>query len=253
MLKRWALLVSVLLLGGAAARASAGELQVFAAVSLTDALQDLAASYEKGGGDHILLNLGASSMLARQIAAGAPADLFLSADEVKMDDLEKHRLLLAGTRRDRLSNTLVVVVPASSPLKVTAAADLAGPKVRALALADPQGVPAGIYAKSYLQQKGVWPRLSERVIPTENVRAALSAVEAGNADAGIVYKTDARTSAKVRVAYEVPRAEGPRIAYPFAVVAGTRHPEAARRFLAYLESPAAAAVFERYGFILLGP
>ena len=251
MRKRWAVLAFVLLFL-AAARARAGELQVFAAASLTDALQELAARYEKGGGDHILLNLGASSMLARQIAAGAPADVFFSADEAKMDDLEKRRLLLAGTRRDRLSNTLVVVVPASSRRKIGSAADLADPTLRALALADPAGVPAGIYAKSYLERKGVWARLSARVIPTEDVRAALSAVAAGNADAGIVYKTDARISSKVRIAYEVPRAEGPRIAYPVAAVAGTRHPAEARKFLAYLESPAAAAVFERYGFIRLG-
>jgi len=252
MLKRSLTLALALSLSAAAPRAASGDLLVFAAASLTDALNELAAAYEKGGGEHVSLSLGASSTLARQIEAGAPADLFLSADEAKMDDLEEHRLVLPGTRRDRLSNALVVVVPAASRLRIGSLADLARPDIRRLALADPAAVPAGIYAKSFLQQKGIWPKVSDRVVPTENVRAALAAVESGSVEAGIVYKTDAAISKKVRVAYEVPRAEGPRIAYPFAVVATSQHPDAARKLLAYLESPAASEVFQRYGFLVLG-
>ena len=236
-----------------AARAAGGELTIFAAASLTDALGELAAAYEKDGGPHVALNLGASSALARQIVAGAPADLFASADEAKMDDLAKRGLLLAGTRRNLLSNTLVVVVPAASPLHLTSAADLAGPEVRRLAIADPSAVPVGIYAKEYLQKKGVWNRMSGRVVPTEDVRASLAAVESGNVPAGIVYKTDALISKRVKVAFEVPRAEGPKIAYPFAVVAATKQPEAARKLLAFLSSPRAAQVFRRYGFLWIGP
>jgi molybdate transport system substrate-binding protein len=234
---------------GGARLAAAADLQVFAAASLTDALQELAAGYEKSRGDKILLNLGASSTLARQIQEGAPADLFLSADEEKMDALEKHGLLLSGTRRSVLSNTLVVVVPADSTVKIAAPADLVT-KVRVLALAEPRSVPAGIYAKQYLKAQKLWNKLIDRVVPTENVRAALAAVEAGNADAGIVYKTDARIAKKIRIAYEVAQAEGPKISYPFAAVAATRQPDAARRFLAFLESPAALAVFQKYGFLL---
>jgi molybdate transport system substrate-binding protein len=252
MLKRSLALALALFLSAAAARAASGDLLVFAAASLTDALKELSAAYEKGGGEHVSLSLGASSTLARQIEAGAPADLFLSADEAKMDDLEKHHLVLAGTRRDRLSNTLVVVVPTASALQIGSMADLARSEIHRLALADPAAVPAGIYAKSFLEQKGIWPKVSDRVVPTENVRAALAAVESGSVEAGIVYKTDAAISKKVRVAYEVPRAEGPRIAYPFAVVASSQHPNAARKLLAYLESPAASEVFQRYGFLLLG-
>jgi len=248
-----ALSLALVLCLAAFPRAAGADVLVFAAASLTDALQEIATAYEKGGGEHVEMSLGASSTLARQIVAGAPADLFLSADEAKMDDLEKQHLVLAGTRSARLSNTLVVVVPSASPLKVASLADLARPEVRHLALADPAGVPAGIYAKSQLEKEGVWPKVSERVIPTENVRAALAAVEAGNAEAGIVYKTDAGISKKVRIAYEVPRAEGPRIVYPFAVVATSQRPEAAKKLLAYLESPAAAEVFKRYGFLLIGP
>ena len=230
----------------------AGELNVYAAASLTDALRKIAADYEKETGERAVLNLGASSTLARQIQEGAPADLFLSADEEKMNGLEKRKLLLPGTRRSVLSNTLVVVVPADSTLKVTGAKDLAAAPVRALALAEPRTVPAGIYAKQYLRQLGLWAKVIERVIPTENVRAALAAVESGNVDAGIVYKTDAALSRKVRVAFEVPAAEGPKISYPFAVLAQSQRPEAARRFLAYLESEKALAVFRRRGFLIVG-
>lgn len=229
--------------------AGAEELHVFAAASLTDALKEIAPEYEKVAGDRLVLNLGASSTLARQIQEGAPADLFLSADEEKMDGLEKRKLLLAGTRRSLLSNSLVVVVPADSNLRISGPADLAA--VRALALAEPRTVPAGIYAKEYLQRKGLWSKLTDRVIPTENVRAALAAVESGNADAGIVYKTDAGISKRVKIAYEVPAAEAPKISYPFAVLADSDRKEAARRLLGYLGSPPALAVFRRHGFLIL--
>ncbi|MEP7011060.1 MAG: molybdate ABC transporter substrate-binding protein [Acidobacteriota bacterium] len=233
---------------------AAVELNVSAAASLTDALQEIAHTYEASSGDHILLNLGASSLLARQIEEGAPADLFLSADEAKMDSLAKMGLVLAGTRKSVLGNTLVVVVPLDSKLKIGAPADLASSSIRALALAEPQTVPAGIYAKEYLQKLGLWRKVIDRVVPTENVRAALAAVESGNADAGIVYKTDAEISDKVKVAYAVSEAEGPKISYPFAALAASRHPQEARRFLAYLASPPALDVFRRFGFLVIsGP
>jgi molybdate transport system substrate-binding protein len=234
----------------AAGRLTAAEVQVAAAASLADALHDIKAAYEQAGGDTVVLNLGASSTLARQIEAGAPADLFLSADEEKMDQLAKRGLVVAATRRSVLSNTLVVVVPIDSPLKISTPADVAGPQVRVLALAEPGTVPAGIYAKEYLTRQKLWDRVASRVVPTENVRTALAAVESGNAEAGFVYKTDAGISKKVRIAYEVPLADGPKISYPFAVIAESKHQEAARRFLAYLESPPALEVFKRYGFLI---
>jgi len=248
-----ACLALLLAAGLAPAPAAAADLNVFAAASLSDALTEIAADYEKQGGEHVVLNLAASSTLARQIQEGAPADLFLSADEAKMDGLERRKLLLPGTRRSVLSNTLVVVVPADSTLKISGAADLAAPGIRAIALAEPQSVPAGIYAKQYLQAQKVWRRVIDRVVPTENVRAALAAVESGNVDAGIVYKTDALISKKVKVAYEVPAADSPKISYPFAALAGSARPEAARKFLDYLQSPAGLAVFQRFGFLLLPP
>lgn len=229
--------------------ATAEEIHVFAAASLTDALQEIAADYEAKSGDKVLLNLAASSTLARQIQEGAPADLFFSADEAKMDALEKKGLVLQGTRRSLLSNTLVVVVPADSNLKIGSVQDLATSRVRVLALAEPQSVPAGIYAKEYLSSVKLWSKVIDKIIPTENVRAALAAVEAGNAEAGIVYKTDAQISREVKIAFEVPAAEGPKISYPLAIMAESRKQAAAWKLLAYLESPAALDVFRRYGFL----
>jgi molybdate transport system substrate-binding protein len=241
----------VLILGLAAAvPAVAAEVTVFAAASLTDSLKEIATAYEKASGDKLVFNFGASSTLARQIQEGAPADVFFSADEAKMDGLEKGGLLAKGTRRSLLSNTLVVVVPLDSSLKIGSPEDLAAAKVKALALAETQSVPAGIYAKEWLQAQKLWSRVSGKVIPTENVRAALAAVESGNADAGIVYKTDAGISKKVKIAYEVPAADGPKISYPLAVIAESKHQEAARRLLAYLESAPALGVFRRYGFLV---
>jgi molybdate transport system substrate-binding protein len=223
----------------------AAEVRVFAAASLTDALREIAATYERTSRDRIVFNFGASSTLARQIEQGAPADLFLSADEEKMNALAKRGLVSA--RASVLSNTLVIVVPRDGGRAIANARQLA--QVSSLALAEPSSVPAGIYAKQYLVAQQVWARLAPKVIPTDNVRAALAAVESGNVDAAIVYKTDALLSKKVRIAYEVPRQAGPKISYPFAVLTDADEPVAARRFFAYLRSQAAKTVFAKYGFL----
>lgn len=237
-------------LGLAGAALSAADLNVFAAASLSDALREIAPAYEASSGDKLRFNLAGSNALARQIEEGAPADVFFSADEAKMDDLSRAGLIVADTRRALLSNTLVIVVNAEGGAPVRAPADLAVPLVGRLALAEPQTVPAGIYAKAWLQQAGLWKQVIDKIAPTENVRSCLAAVEAGNADAGIVYKTDALGSRKVRVAFEVPLAEGPRIAYPLAAIRESKHPEAAARLVEYLSSPAATAVFVKHGFLV---
>lgn len=229
----------------------ADDVGVFAAASLTDALKEVAAAYEKSSGDRLVFNLGASDMLARLIREGAPADLFFPADEAQMDGLERAGLLLPGTRRSLLSNTLVIVVPAEGGPTIASPRDLAS--VRALALAEPRSVPAGVYAKQYLRKLGLWDAIAPRVIPTASVRACLAAVEAGNADAGIVYRTDALVSKKVRIAFSVPAAEGPDISYPIAIPKDAPHAEAARRLAAYLASEPARTVFVRYGFLAREP
>jgi molybdate transport system substrate-binding protein len=145
---------------------------------------------------------------------------------------------------------LVIVVAAERGAAIESAEDLATDKVKRLALAEPKTVPAGIYAKEYLQKQNLWSAVEAKIIPTENVRAALAAVEAGNVEAGIVYKTDAAISKKVKVAYEVPAKDNPAISYPMAVVKEAKEPEAAKIFLQYLNSDAAARVFSRFGFII---
>jgi molybdate transport system substrate-binding protein len=227
------------------------EVTVFAAASLSESLKEIASDYWAKSGDKIVFNLGASSTLARQIAAGAPADIFFSADEAKMDDLEKQGLIVKETRRSRLSNSLILVVAAEDGANITSPQDLANPSVKRIALGDPKSVPIGVYAKEYLEKAGLWAAIKSKVVPTENVRAALAAVEAGNAEASIVYKTDAAISKKVKVVFEVPLAAGPSISYPVALLKEAKQPAAARRFLDYLASDEASRVFKQRGFIVL--
>lgn len=222
--------------------------RVFAAASLTDSLKEIAAAYEKQSGDKIVFNFGASSLLARQIEEGAPADIFFSADEARMDALAKKGLLLADTRRSLLGNALVIVVSSDSALRIGSTADLR--RARRFAIAEPRTVPAGIYAREYLSAQGLWADLAPKAVPTDNVRAALAAVEAGNVEAGIVYKTDAALSRKVKVAWEVPAKEAPDISYPLAVVKDSKEDAAAKRFAAYLASAPATKTFESFGFVV---
>ena len=217
---------------------SAAEVRVFAAASLTEALEEIEKNYERASGDDLVFNFGASSLLARQIEEGAPADLLLSADE-------RVRTTRLGDRATVLSNTLVII---ANDTRIQHPRDLVG---RTLALAEPSSVPAGLYARTYLQKLGLWERIRSNVIPTDNVRGALAAVESGNVDAAIVDRTDARIAKNVRVAYAVPREEGPRIVYLFALVKDAEQPQAARRFFAYLQSKPALDVFKRHGFDVL--
>jgi len=230
--------------------AHAAEIQVFAAASLTDAMAEVATAYRAVNADTLRFNLAGSNALARQIQEGAPADVFISADNAKMNSLETAGLLLDGTRRNLLGNTLVIVVGSSSPLAIGSAKSLEQPGIQRIALADPKGVPAGIYAREYLEKSGVWEAIKDRVIPTENVRAALAVVESGDVDAGIVYRTDAAISKAVRVAYEVPLAEGPEISYPVAVLKNSDHPNEARRFLEFLASDRGLSIFKKHGFLV---
>jgi molybdate transport system substrate-binding protein len=229
-------------------RAIGAEVKVFAAASLTDAMQAIARDYEAQSHDQIVFNFAGSNVLARQILQGAPADIFLSADEREMDVVEKADMLAIGSRRNLLSNTLVVIVPAGSSLTIQSAKDLTKNDVKRIALGDPETVPAGVYAKSYLTSHGIWLAVQNKVIPTENVRAALAAVASGNVEAGIVYKTDAMISPKIKIAFEIPTEEAPQILYPGAIVKNSTNSQEVKNFFTYLESSKAAAVFAHYGF-----
>jgi len=233
----------------AVAKINGAEVNVYAAASLTDVMKEIASAYEKENGDKILFNFGASSLLARQIIERAPADMFVSADEAKMDELEHAGLIATETRRDLLSNLLVIVVPSDSKLMIASPEELVT-KSQQIAVADPRAVPAGIYTKEYLTRLGLWQKLEPKIVPTENVRAALAAVESGNVDAGFVYKTDANISSKVKVAFTVAVQQGPPIRYPVALIRESKEKSAAAKFLAYLQSASARKTFERYGFIV---
>ena len=227
---------------------AADDILVFAAASLTDALRELGAAYEHVSQDHVTFNFGASSDLTRQITAGAPADLFFSADVARMEELEKVSLVDRSERRNVLSNTLVIITPADAKIAVAQPADLK--RVGRIALANPEAVPAGVYARSYLQSLGLWEALKDKVVPTLDVRAALAAVESANADAGIVYATDAAISRKVRVGVRVPREQGPAIVYPLAPLNQSSKP-GTRALVRFLASREPAATYTRYGFIVL--
>src|SRR5687767_12639057 len=243
-----AVLVAVVLAMPASAQRG-GEVLVSAASSLTEVMQRIAAAYQARTGTRVVLNLGASNTLARQIAAGAPVDLFISADETQMDAVRAD--IVAATRIDLLTNQLAVAVPADRPRPVRSARDLADPAFKRIALGDPAAVPAGVYARQYLQRAGVWRLIQPKVVPAGSVRLALAAIENGAADAAIVYRTDIAAARRARLAYVVPEADAPRIVYPAALIRSAPHQETATQLLAFLRGREAADIFRAAGFIPL--
>ena len=223
---------------------------VLAAASLQESLTAAADAWTARGHDRPVLSFAASSALARQIEAGAPADIFLSADEPWMDAIVAKGLVRRGTRAPLLTNRLVLVAPAGRGGKIAIRRGF--PLARALgdgrlAMADPDSVPAGKYGKAALTALGVWPALSNRVAAAENVRAALAMVERRQAPYGIVYETDGRAAPTVRVVGVFPTASHPPITYPIALLARSTHPEA-EGFRRFLLSHQGRAIFRRFGF-----
>ena len=233
------------------AAAQPSELVVSVAASMHDALVEIAGLYRAATGVTVALNPGGSNALARQIVEGAPVGLFLSADDVQMDIVEKAGRVVPGTRTVLVTNELAVVVPADARASTTVQDVLDG-RVARLAMGEPSAVPAGVYGRRWLEHQKAWDRLAAKVVPFPTVRAVLSAVEAGRVDAGIVYRTDAMT-AKVRVVARVSSKDVPslNIVQPAAVIAGPMQAEA-RRFLAFLKGDQARAVFAKRGFGLDG-
>ena len=224
-------------------------LELSAAASLTDVLQQIASDYTKVTGVTVRPSFAASSALARQIENGANVDLFVSADQEWMDYLAKHNLIQPGSRHNLLGNRLVLVAPAESKLQLKIAPGFplkAALKDQRLAIADPDSVPAGRYAKVALMNLGVWGDVGDDIVGAENVRAALAFVARGEVPLGIVYETDALVDKRVRIIDVFPENSHPPITYPIAL---TRTASAdAANFLAYLRSGSARKVFERYGF-----
>lgn len=229
----------------------AQNLHLFAAISMKDVLEEIVRGFDPGAGTRVLSAFAASSALARQIEHGAPADVFVSADEAWMDYLAGRKLIVADSRRVLAGNRLVLVAGARRALEVRIEpgfplAQLLGNG--RLALADPAHVPAGRYAQAALSSLGVWQAVSARLAAAENVRAALNFVARGEAPLGIVYRTDATAEPRVRIAGVFPPASHPPIVYSAAVTAKGTHPERARRLLGHLVSAESARVFARYGF-----
>lgn len=235
-------LAAIPLLGGCGNDKPSAAPVVLAAASLQEAMEDVGKAWAAHGHPAPVMSFAASSALARQIEQGAPADLFVSADEDWADTLEKQALLRPGSRRDLLTNRLVLIGAKGGAVRSLAAL---GPGK--LALADPDAVPAGKYAKAALQAIGEWPRVERQVVPAENVRAALGLVEHGEAALGIVYATDARASRKVDVLQTFPENSHPPIRYPMAIVASSTNSEAGA-LEQFLTSAEARVIFQKHGF-----
>ncbi len=232
----------------AAGLAQAAEITVSAAASLTNAFKEVAQGYETQYPDaKVRLNFGASGALLQQMAKGAPVDVFASADQETMDQAQQKGLVATTTRRDFVRNTLVLIVPSDSALRIGRLADLTQSGVNRIAIGNPASVPVGRYTQHALEVAGLWGAVSAKAIQAQNVRQALDYVARGEVDAGIVYATDATIMKdKVKLALTVPLDIA--IRYPVARTADCAQVAEADRFLAYIHSPAGQAILAGYGF-----
>jgi molybdate transport system substrate-binding protein len=239
----------VLAVPARAADAPSSSLVVFGAASLTNVLQDIGVDYTRETGQQAQFSFAASSALARQIEAGTRADVFVSADEEWMDYLATRKLIEPKSRHDIVRNRLVLIAPTESPIELKIAPHFALAAALGkdkLATGDPGSVPVGRYARAALTNLGVWSEVASHIVPTEDVRSALAFVARGETPLGIVYETDALVERRVRVVDTFPDDSHAPITYPVALIATAK--PGAGRFVAYLKSPAARAVFARYGF-----
>jgi molybdate transport system substrate-binding protein len=241
---------ATLLIAATGTGPAAADMLLFAAASTTTAMEEVMDVFARRGLGAVRASFAGSSALAQQIANGAPADIFVSANRQWMDFLSRQKAIVTTSRVDLLGNRLVLVVPDAAPPPAGNAS--AFPLARALgdgrlAIGDPDHVPAGIYARAALINLRVWDTVAARLAPMADVRAALALVERGEAAAGIVYATDARVARGVRVVGLLPADSHPPIVYPAAIVDGHDRPPV-RRFLEFLTSPLAAAIFARHGF-----
>jgi molybdate transport system substrate-binding protein len=234
-------------------RSSPSTLTVSVAASLQDAMQELGPAFERSHeGTKVTFNFGGSGTLARQIEHGAPVDVFIAAASKQMDELAAKGLVRDDTRRDLLWNQVVLIAP-SGDTRLNQFADLAKSEVKLIALGDPGSVPAGDYGRQVLESMQLWQAVQNKLVLAKDVRQVLTYVETGNADAGIVYVTDARKSAKIRIVATAPESSHGPIVYPVAVVKHSQHLSAARSFVSYLQEPQSLATFSRLGFLTVGP
>lgn len=227
------------------------ELNISAAVSLKDALEEIQKNYEtKNPNIKLIYNLGASGALQKQIEQGAPADIFISAAPKQMNDLESKDLVNKSTRKNLVENKLVIIVPKSSSINLSKFEDLAKDEVQKISIGETASVPAGQYAQEVLKKLGIWDKIKDKAVLAKDVRTVLTYVETGNVEAGIVYKTDAVSSDKVKLIATAPEGSHQPIVYPVAVLSGTKQPKTAEDFLTYLGTPECKSIFEKYGFTM---
>jgi molybdate transport system substrate-binding protein len=225
-------------------------LTVSAAASLKDALEEIKPIYQQNKPNvNINYNFGASGALQQQIEQGAPADIFISAAKKQVDALEQKGLLVPGTRSVLAKNRLVLVIPKNST-GITSFYNLKESKIKRIAIGEPRSVPAGQYAQQVLQKLNIWSQVTPTLVYANNVRQVLAAVESGNADAGLVYATDAKISDKVKVVVAADEKYHSPIVYPMAVLKRSKNGSAAKEFSQFLSSNQAKAVLKKYGFIL---
>jgi molybdate transport system substrate-binding protein len=224
------------------------ELNILAAASLSDAMKELQATYEQQHHDVKLVQVfGSSGMLQQQIEQGAPADVFVSAGDAQMKALLSKQLIDPKQESNLLHNDLVLVVPKDGAT-LHALDDLMRPDVKKISIGQPDTVPAGSYAKQSLTFSGIWSQVQKKVVYAKDVRQVLSYVETGSVDAGLVYKTDALTSKRVTVVATADEKSHAPIVYPYGIVNNSPHEQQAQEFYKWLRSPAAMAVFQKYGF-----
>jgi molybdate transport system substrate-binding protein len=229
------------------------EITVSAAISLKDVLNEIAQLYRVNRpSTEIHFNLGASGSLQLQIEQGAPVDIFISAAPRQMDTLKQEGLLLEGTRKDLVTNEVVLIVPRGES-GIASFQNLTRPSVQRIAIGEPQAVPAGKYAQEILTHFGIYNQLKPKLVDTEDVRQVLTFVETGNVDAGIVYRTDALTSSKVTVVATAPEDSHAPVIYPVAIIRRTKNLAAAEGFENFLLGPKSSAIFRKYGFTPVSP
>lgn len=227
------------------------ELTISAAASLTDALKEIQHSYESTHtGIKLNFNFGGSGALEKQIEQGAPSDLFLSASTKNMKSLVDQQLIDTKKQKTWLTNELVAVIPADGTMNIASVTDLTKKEVKKVAIGIPESVPAGNYAQEALTKAKLWDTLQSKLVQAKDVRQVLQYVETGNADVGFVYKTDALTSQKAKIAFEVnPKTYSP-VEYPIGIVKATKHIQEAEDFYAYLQSQESLNIMDKYGFTI---
>ncbi|MGW8442792.1 molybdate ABC transporter substrate-binding protein [Paenibacillus sp. S33] len=227
------------------------ELTISAAASLTDALKEIQHSYESTHtGIKLNFNFGGSGALEKQIEQGAPSDLFLSASTKNMKSLVDQQLIDTKKQKTWLTNELVAVSPADGTMNIASVTDLTKKEVKKVAIGIPESVPAGNYAQEALTKAKLWDTLQSKLVQAKDVRQVLQYVETGNADVGFVYKTDALTSQKAKIAFEVnPKTYSP-VEYPIGIVKATKHIQEAEDFYAYLQSQESLNIMDKYGFTI---